>query len=129
MKVLIVGSGAREHALAWRLRQSPGLTALWVASGNGGTAQIATNLNVSPGDVEAIPKYAKGLGIDLVVVDQSSLWPPDWSTGWTPPESLLSVPPKRRPRSNPVKGLPWSLCGRPECPVLSSILSKMRPWP
>ena len=68
MKVLIVGSGAREHALAWRLRQSPGLTALWVASGNGGTAQIATNLNVAPDDVEAIPKYAKGLGIDLVVV-------------------------------------------------------------
>ena len=68
MKVLIVGSGAREHALAWRLRQSPGLTGLWAASGNGGTAQIATNLNVSPDDVEAIPKYAKGLGIDLVVV-------------------------------------------------------------
>ena len=73
MKVLIVGSGAREHALAWRLRQSPGLTALWVASGNGGTAQIATNLNVSPGDVEAIPKYAKGLGIDLVVVGRRTL--------------------------------------------------------
>jgi len=68
MKVLIVGSGAREHALAWRLRQSPAVTALWVASGNGGTAQVATNLNVSPEDVEAIPKYARGLGIDLVVV-------------------------------------------------------------
>ncbi|MEC9279404.1 MAG: phosphoribosylamine--glycine ligase, partial [Chloroflexota bacterium] len=68
MKVLIVGSGAREHALAWRLRQSPAVTAIWAASGNGGTAQIATNLNVSPEDVESIPKYAKGLGIDLVVV-------------------------------------------------------------
>ncbi|MEE3141380.1 MAG: phosphoribosylamine--glycine ligase, partial [Chloroflexota bacterium] len=68
MKVLIVGSGAREHALAWRLRQSPAVTAIWAAYGNGGTAQIASNLNVSPEDVESIPKYAKGLGIDLVVV-------------------------------------------------------------
>ena len=56
MKVLIVGSGAREHALAWRLRQSPAVTAIWVASGNGGTAQIATNPNNSPEDVESIPK-------------------------------------------------------------------------
>ena len=68
MKVLIVGSGGRAPAVGGRLRQSPGVTAIWAASGNGGTAQIGTNLNVSPEEVEEIPKYAKGLGIDLVVV-------------------------------------------------------------
>ncbi|HLF04827.1 MAG TPA: phosphoribosylamine--glycine ligase N-terminal domain-containing protein, partial [Dehalococcoidia bacterium] len=54
MKVLIVGSGGREHALAWRLRQSPHLSQLWVAGGNAGTAGIATNLPVNPEDVAAV---------------------------------------------------------------------------
>jgi phosphoribosylamine--glycine ligase len=68
MKVLIVGSGAREHALAWRLKQSPRLTGLWVADGNAGTASIATNLPVKPDDVDGIVETARSLGIDLVVV-------------------------------------------------------------
>lgn len=68
MKVLLVGSGAREHAMAWRLRQSPALTGLWVANGNGGTAQIADNLDVSPEDLEGIEAAARSLYIDLVVV-------------------------------------------------------------
>ena len=68
MKVLVVGSGAREHALAWRLKQSSGLTDLWVASGNGGTAQIANNLQVSPEDTGGIIEAARNLRIDLVVV-------------------------------------------------------------
>jgi phosphoribosylamine--glycine ligase len=68
MKVLLVGSGAREHALAWRLKQSPRLTRLWVADGNAGTASIATNLPVKPDDVDGIVEAARTLGIDLVVV-------------------------------------------------------------
>ena len=51
MRVLVVGSGAREHALAWRLKRSPAVSEIWVASGNYGTAQIATNIPVSPEDV------------------------------------------------------------------------------
>ena len=68
MKVLIVGSGGREHALAWRLGQSPQLSKLWVASGNAGTAQIATNIDVIPEDVDGVVTAAQSLGIDLVVV-------------------------------------------------------------
>ena len=68
MKVLIVGSGGREHALAWRLHQSPQLTGLWVANGNAGTADIATDLPVSPEDVEGVVAAARSLAMDLVVV-------------------------------------------------------------
>jgi len=68
MKVLIVGSGAREHALAWRLGQSPSATGIWVANGNAGTGRIATNLGISPEDVEGVVGAAQALGIDLVVV-------------------------------------------------------------
>ena len=68
MKVLVVGSGAREHALAWRLKQSPNLTDLWVTPGNGGTAQIATNLEVAAEDVDGVVGTAKRMRIDLVVV-------------------------------------------------------------
>ncbi|MDA0734689.1 MAG: phosphoribosylamine--glycine ligase [Chloroflexi bacterium] len=68
MRVLVVGSGGREHALAWRLRQSPQLTDLWVAGGNAGTAQVATNLSVNPEDVDAVVTAAQAHRIDLVVV-------------------------------------------------------------
>jgi phosphoribosylamine--glycine ligase len=68
MRVLIVGSGGREHALAWRLGQSPRLTDLWLASGNAGTAGLAANLDISPDDVKGIADAAQSLPIDLVVV-------------------------------------------------------------
>ena len=67
MKVLVIGSGGREHALAWRISRSPSLTRLWVAPGNYGTARIATNLNVTP-DVEALVGAAMDIAPDLVVV-------------------------------------------------------------
>ncbi|PKB73565.1 MAG: phosphoribosylamine--glycine ligase [SAR202 cluster bacterium Io17-Chloro-G7] len=68
MNVLLVGSGAREHSIAWRLVQSPRLTKLWVADGNAGTASIATNLAIKPEDVDGIIAAANSLSIDLVVV-------------------------------------------------------------
>ena len=68
MNVLIVGSGAREHALAWRLGQSPLTTGMWIANGNGGTGTVATNLDISPEDVDGVVGAAQALGIDLVVV-------------------------------------------------------------
>ena len=67
MRVLVVGNGAREHALAWRISRSPSLTRLWVAPGNYGTAGIATNLNVGSG-IEALTFAARELAADLVVV-------------------------------------------------------------
>jgi phosphoribosylamine--glycine ligase len=68
LRVLIVGSGAREHALAWKLRQSPRLDALYVSPGNAGTAQIADNLPTKANDVDGIVRLAQEQRIELVVV-------------------------------------------------------------
>ena len=68
MNVLLVGSGAREHALAWKLRQSPKLTDLFVAPGNAGTAALGTNLPLKASDVEGLTRAAKENRCELVVV-------------------------------------------------------------
>ncbi len=68
MRVLVVGSGAREHALAWALRQSKRVEVVYAAPGNAGTSQIAHNVNIVPTDVEGIVSFANALAIDLVVV-------------------------------------------------------------
>ena len=68
MKVLIVGSGAREHALAWRITQSPNLTRLWVAGGNAGTTRLAENMEIRSSDVDALVTAAQDTSADLVVV-------------------------------------------------------------
>ncbi|GAB4111316.1 MAG: phosphoribosylamine--glycine ligase [Roseiflexaceae bacterium] len=68
MKVLLVGSGGREHALAWKIAQSPLLTALLIAPGNPGTAQIGQNVAIEATDVPALVAYAVDQAVDLVVV-------------------------------------------------------------
>ena len=68
MKILVVGSGAREHTLVWKLAQSPKTKEIYAAPGNAGTAQIADNLNLKADDIEGLAKAAKERGIDLVVV-------------------------------------------------------------
>jgi phosphoribosylamine--glycine ligase len=65
---MIIGSGAREHALAWKIAQSPKVKELYVAPGNAGTAFIARNLNIRPNDMEALGNTAQDIGIDLTVV-------------------------------------------------------------
>ena len=60
MRILVVGSGGREHALAWRLAGSAGVTALYAAPGNSGTAQVGTNLAVAETDVEGMVAAAGG---------------------------------------------------------------------
>ena len=68
MRVLVVGSGAREHAIAWKLRQSPRVTELLVAPGNAGTVAIAQNLPVAAEDVHGLVKAVQEHKIDLTVV-------------------------------------------------------------
>lgn len=68
MNVLVLGSGGREHALAWAIAKSPRLDALFVAPGNGGTAAIAKNVPLDINDAEAIIGFSRDENIDLVVI-------------------------------------------------------------
>lgn len=68
MNVLVLGSGGREHALAWAIAKSPRLDSLFVAPGNGGTAAIAKNVPLDMNDADAVIGFARSENIDLVVV-------------------------------------------------------------
>ena len=67
MRILIVGSGGREHALAWKLRQSAKVEDIFIAPGNGGTALEGTNVPIKADDLPALVAFAKEQNIDLVV--------------------------------------------------------------
>ena len=68
MKVLVVGGGGREHALAWKMKQSPRVAQVFVAPGNGGTALDADLTNIDITDVRALREWAQAQGIALTVV-------------------------------------------------------------
>ena len=68
MRILLLGSGGREHALAWKMSQSPECEQLFIAPGNAGTAQCGTNLPISLTDFEGIRKACKEHAIQLVIV-------------------------------------------------------------
>lgn len=73
MKVLVIGSGGREHALAWKLAQSPRLTKLYIAPGNPGTALVGENIDIKETDVIGLVEFAKANQIDLTVVGPSEV--------------------------------------------------------
>jgi phosphoribosylamine--glycine ligase len=68
MRVLLVGNGGREHALAWKLSKSPRLKQLWVAPGNAGTGLEATNIPIAADNIAGLVAFAKKEKVDLVVV-------------------------------------------------------------
>ena len=69
MNILVLGSGGREHAIAWALAKSPKCEKLYVAPGNGGTAGFAHNIKgLDAEDGQAVLEFAKGHDIDLVVI-------------------------------------------------------------
>lgn len=68
MNVLLLGSGGREHAIAWSIAQSDKLTQLYIAPGNPGTAQLGKNVELSLSDFDAILKFIENNRIDLTVV-------------------------------------------------------------
>ncbi len=74
-RVLIVGMGAREHAIAWKLRQSPKVDELFIAPGNAGTARLGTNLPIQPKDIEGLVAAAKDLRIDFYLASMDDPQP------------------------------------------------------
>jgi len=68
MKVLVIGGGGREHALVWKIAQSPLVKQIFCAPGNPGTAELATNLPIKVEEIDKLLGFAKSEGIDLAVV-------------------------------------------------------------
>lgn len=68
MKILVIGSGGREHALVWKIKQSPKVSEIFAVPGNGGTTEIATNVNIKDTNIEELVKFAHENKIDLTVV-------------------------------------------------------------
>ena len=68
MKVLLIGGGGREHALAWKIAQSPLCEKMWAAPGNPGIAQNAECVDIAVDDTDAILAFAKEMAVDLVVI-------------------------------------------------------------
>ena len=68
MNVLLIGSGGREHAIAWKLSQSSLLSKLYVAPGNAGTDQIATNVDLNPLDFAAIGRFIRKNEVTMLIV-------------------------------------------------------------
>ncbi len=68
MKLLLLGSGGREHALAWKIAQSPRVEKLYIAPGNAGTSSVGENVAIQATDFEAIKTFSLDKGIDMIVV-------------------------------------------------------------
>ncbi len=68
MKILLLGSGGREHAFAWKITQSSSCNKLFIAPGNAGTAQIGTNVDIPVNNFEALKKFAINEEIEMLVV-------------------------------------------------------------
>jgi phosphoribosylamine---glycine ligase len=68
MNILLLGSGGRESAFAWKIAQSPKCSQLFIAPGNAGTSQYGKNVNIKATDFKAIGRFALDNAVDLVLV-------------------------------------------------------------
>lgn len=68
MKILVIGSGGREHALCWKISKSKRVDKIYCAPGNGGTANVAENIDIKPDDIDSLLDFALNENIDLTVV-------------------------------------------------------------
>ena len=68
MKILLLGSGGREHALAWKIAQSPKVNKLFIAPGNAGTAEVGENVDIKADDFESLKNFCAENNVDMVVV-------------------------------------------------------------
>ena len=111
MKVLLLGSGGREHALAWKIAQSPKVEKLYIAPGNAGTSEAGENVNLKATDFPALKAFALEKEIDMIC-----LWVP--KTRWykasstasrktlPPAISTSSAPPPKVPHWKVARNLP-----------------------
>ena len=68
MKILLLGSGGREHALAWKIAQSPKVDKLYIAPGNAGTKEVGENVAINVCDFDAIAEFSLANGVSMIVV-------------------------------------------------------------
>mgnify|MGYP000550283180 CR=1 FL=1 len=74
MNILLLGSGGREHAIAWKIAQSPKVDQLFIAPGNAGTALVGTNVDIKADDFAAIKDFALANQVNMVVVGPRIHW-------------------------------------------------------
>ena len=103
MRVLVVGGGAREHALVWKLAQSPRQPTLYCAPGNAGTAALAENVPISAEDVPALVRWAEEHRPDLTIVGPEAPLVAAWPMSSTAAAWPSSGPPAPPRRSRPAK--------------------------
>ncbi|WP_347839432.1 phosphoribosylamine--glycine ligase N-terminal domain-containing protein [uncultured Draconibacterium sp.] len=84
MNILIVGSGGREHALGWKIKQSNKVEKLFFAPGNAGTAELGTNIDAGVSDFEILKAEVLKNNIDLMLVGPEVLWLKDCTISLQP---------------------------------------------
>ena len=117
MKVLLIGSGGREHALAWRLAQSPRLTKLYAAPGNPGIAAHAECIDLDPLHIESIVAFARDENIGLVVVGPEQPLVAGVADRLREDGVLVFGPTKAAARLEGSKGFTKDLCARAGIPT------------
>ncbi|SEN73611.1 phosphoribosylamine--glycine ligase [Sphingomonas gellani] len=117
MNVLLIGSGGREHALAWKLAQSPGLDTLWAAPGNPGIAAHATCVDLTVADHDAVIAFVREHGIGLVVVGPEAPLVDGLADSLRAEDVPVFGPSKAAAQLEGSKGFTKDLCARANIPT------------
>jgi phosphoribosylamine--glycine ligase len=117
MKVLLIGSGGREHALAWKLAQSPRLTTLYAAPGNPGIAEHAECVDLDPAHIESIVAFARDENVGLVVVGPEQPLVAGLADRLREDGVLVFGPTKAAAQLEGSKGFTKDLCARANIPT------------
>lgn len=117
MIVLLIGSGGREHALAWKLAQSPRLTKLYAAPGNPGIAQAAECVDLDPGHIESIVAFARDENVGLAVIGPEQPLVAGLADRLRENGVLVFGPSAAAARLEGSKGFTKDLCARTQIPT------------
>ena len=117
MKVLIIGSGAREHALTWKALQSPLTDAVFCAPGNAGTAPVAINIDLQATDIDGIARFVNEREIDLTIIGPEAAVAAGLADRLIADERLVFGPTKAAGRIESSKAFAKSLMERASVPT------------